>query len=44
MAQALRSASITASLCGASEFVGSVERLGAQNGARVVARFAAGSN
>jgi hypothetical protein len=38
MAQALRSASIAASLCGASEFVGSVERLGAQNGARVVAR------
>lgn len=43
MAHALRSASVASSFCGASEFVGSVERLGAQNGARVVARFASGT-
>lgn len=43
MAQALRSASIASSFCGTSEFVGSVERLGRQNGARVVAKFAFGT-
>jgi len=42
MAQALRSASLASSFCGTSEFVGSVERLGRQNGARVVAKFALG--
>jgi light-harvesting complex II chlorophyll a/b binding protein 4 len=43
MAQALRTASVASSFCGTSEFVGSVERLGPQNGARVVARFATGT-
>lgn len=39
----MRSASIASSFCGTSEFVGSVERLGRSNGARVVAKFAAGT-
>ena len=44
MAQALRTASVAASsFCSASEFVGSVERLGVQNGSRVVCRFSAGT-